>query len=141
MTKLRTAAVAILLLLTLGGCGRSRPSTAEPTLASPSPSSTATTPAPSPSTAPTPSATSPKPTATTAKPPFPATLRGKDIERMPTASKIVALTFDAGANADSVTAILATLDREQVKATFFLTGDFVTRYPEQARRKIGRAHV
>ena len=52
---------------------------------------------------------------------------------MTDAAKVVALTFDAGANADGVASILATLRREGVKATFFLTGDFVERYPQQAR--------
>jgi peptidoglycan/xylan/chitin deacetylase (PgdA/CDA1 family) len=36
----------------------------------------------------------------------------------------VALTFDAGANADAVASILATLRRYHVPATFFLTGTF-----------------
>ena len=46
---------------------------------------------------------------------------------------MVALTFDAGANADGVAPILATLHHEQVRATFFLTGDFVREFPFAAR--------
>lgn len=42
-------------------------------------------------------------------------------------------TFDAGANADGVSSILATLRRDQVPATFFLTGAFVRAYPDAAR--------
>ena len=143
MTKLRTTAVAFALLMSLVGCGRSNAPTTVPAPASPSPSSTpnaTVTSTPSATTAPTAPPTGPKPTATTPKPPFPASLRGKDVERIPSTSKIVALTFDAGANADSVNAILATLDREHVKATFFLTGDFVTRYPEQSRRIAAAGH-
>ena len=46
---------------------------------------------------------------------------------------MVALTFDAGANADAVPSILATLHREGVPATFFLTGNFVRDFPAAAR--------
>jgi len=46
----------------------------------------------------------------------------------------VALTFDAGANAEGVASILATLAAKQVPATFFLTGNWVTAFPSQARQ-------
>ena len=46
---------------------------------------------------------------------------------------MVALTFDAGANADAVPSVLPTLRREGVPATFFLTGDFVRDSPGAAR--------
>jgi peptidoglycan/xylan/chitin deacetylase (PgdA/CDA1 family) len=46
---------------------------------------------------------------------------------------VVALTFDAGANADAVSSILATLSRYGVAATFFLTGNFVGDFPAAAR--------
>jgi peptidoglycan/xylan/chitin deacetylase (PgdA/CDA1 family) len=46
---------------------------------------------------------------------------------------VVALTFDAGANADGVSSILATLHHDHVPATFFLTGNFVRSYPSAAR--------
>lgn len=59
---------------------------------------------------------------------------GKDVEVMPVDEKLVALTFDAGANADGVPSILATLLERAVPATFFLTGDFVVRYPVKSRR-------
>ena len=65
---------------------------------------------------------------------FPAALAGKDLERLPTNQKVVALTFDAGANADAVPSILATLARERITATFFLTGDFVTKFPAAAKQ-------
>jgi peptidoglycan/xylan/chitin deacetylase (PgdA/CDA1 family) len=60
-------------------------------------------------------------------------LLGKDVEAIPTGKKIVALTFDAGANADGLPAILATLAGQHVPATFFLTGDFARRYPAWVR--------
>lgn len=64
----------------------------------------------------------------------PARLAGEQVARLPTTAKRVALTFDAGANADGVASIRATLGRKKVRATFFLTGDFVTRYPLKSRR-------
>ena len=60
-------------------------------------------------------------------------LAGKDWTAIPTTRPVVALTFDAGANADAVPSILATLHREGVPATFFLTGDFVGDFPAAAR--------
>jgi peptidoglycan/xylan/chitin deacetylase (PgdA/CDA1 family) len=71
----------------------------------------------------------PEPTAPAPPPGLPPGLLGQDIERIPTTSRVVALTFDAGANADAVQSILATLAAEKVPGTFFLTGDFVGRFP------------
>lgn len=88
-----------------------RPGTAVPT------GPAATTPAP------------PRPTTAAPAPAFPPALAGQDITRIPTTRRVVALTFDAGANADGLPSILATLAREGVPATFFLTGAFVTGHP------------
>ena len=60
-------------------------------------------------------------------------LAGKDWTVIPTTRRVIALTFDAGANADAVPAILATLRRDGVPATFFLTGNFVHDFPAAAR--------
>jgi peptidoglycan/xylan/chitin deacetylase (PgdA/CDA1 family) len=60
-------------------------------------------------------------------------LAGRDWTYIPTTRHVVALTFDAGANADGVASILATLRRDHVAATFFLTGAFVRQYPAAAR--------
>jgi peptidoglycan/xylan/chitin deacetylase (PgdA/CDA1 family) len=92
---------------------------------SPSPSAKPSAPTPPPF---------PSPTTPTA-PPAPVTgwLAGKDWTYIPTTSHVVALTFDAGANADAVSSILATLRRLNVRATFFLTGDFVRGFPSAAR--------
>jgi peptidoglycan/xylan/chitin deacetylase (PgdA/CDA1 family) len=73
-------------------------------------------------------------------PPFPGYLAGKDLERLPTDRPIVALTFDAGANADAVGPILATLATERVAATFFLTGDFVRRFPAESGAIVTAGH-
>jgi peptidoglycan/xylan/chitin deacetylase (PgdA/CDA1 family) len=66
-------------------------------------------------------------------PPVSGRLAGQDWAFIPTTRHVVALTFDAGANADGVASILATLRRDQVPATFFLTGVFVRVYPDAAR--------
>jgi peptidoglycan/xylan/chitin deacetylase (PgdA/CDA1 family) len=51
-----------------------------------------------------------------------------------TTQNVVALTFDAGANANAVPSILSTLESSCVPATFFLTGDWVDAFPADARR-------
>lgn len=66
---------------------------------------------------------------------------GRDWERLPTSEKVVALTFDAGANADAVPSILATLAAKKVPATFFLTGDWVRSYPDAARQIAAAGHA
>jgi peptidoglycan/xylan/chitin deacetylase (PgdA/CDA1 family) len=62
----------------------------------------------------------------------PASLLGTDWTRIPTRNKVVALTFDGGANADGFASIRATLQRKNVRATFFLTGDWVRTFPALA---------
>jgi peptidoglycan/xylan/chitin deacetylase (PgdA/CDA1 family) len=51
----------------------------------------------------------------------------------------VALTFDAGANADAIPSILHTLAERGVPATFFLTGRWVETYPRYAS-EIGKVY-
>jgi peptidoglycan/xylan/chitin deacetylase (PgdA/CDA1 family) len=69
--------------------------------------------------------------------PLPARLLGKDHEVIPTTAKIVALTFDAGASADGVPTIRRVLEKRQVKATFFLTGQFAEQFPVKSGRIAG----
>lgn len=107
--------------------------TAAPTTAaasSPAPTSPAPTSA-TPTSSAAPSPTGPAPDRSVSCPP-PAGLLGQDLERLPTDEKVVALTFDAGANADAVDSVLATLAAKNVTGTFFLTGDFVTTFPDKA---------
>lgn len=52
----------------------------------------------------------------------------------------VALTFDGGADRNAVDSILATLQRHQVRATFFLTGEFIARFPDDVRRIVSYGH-
>jgi len=65
---------------------------------------------------------------------LPATLLGKDLTLVPGSAKVVALTFDAGANANGVASILATLAGRHVPGTFFLTGAFVEAFPADSRQ-------
>ena len=79
-------------------------------------------------------ATQPVPPApASANPPVTGWLSGTDWTSIPTTRHVVALTFDAGANADAVRPILATLRRDRVAASFFLTGNFVRAFPAAAR--------
>ena len=65
---------------------------------------------------------------------------GQDVERLPVTEKLIALTFDAGANGDAVRPILETLIAKNARATFFLTGSFVETYPKKSTR-IARLHL
>ncbi|MBD3317418.1 MAG: polysaccharide deacetylase family protein, partial [Chitinivibrionales bacterium] len=54
--------------------------------------------------------------------------------------KLVSLTFDGGAHANAADDILDTLKSRNVKATMFLTGNFVRRYPSLIRRIVREGH-
>ena len=68
---------------------------------------------------------------------IPPSLRGRELDRLPTNRREVVLTLDAGDNAAGARTMLRTLRRKHVTATFFLTGRWVRRYPALAR-SIGR---
>ena len=72
---------------------------------------------------------------------LPPKLEGKYVTSIPTKKKVVALTFDAGANADAVKSILATLKAENLPATFFLTGNWVQHYPKQTKQIAARGYT
>jgi peptidoglycan-N-acetylglucosamine deacetylase len=72
-------------------------------------------------------------TPTTSTPENLKQLFGKVWQQIPTTSRVVALTFDAGANGNGVPAILSTLRSAGVPATFFLTGGFTKSFPDLAR--------
>lgn len=99
-----------------------------------------------PSPSPSPYATSPRPTSPPATPTpsptgLPAALLGQDITAIPTSSRMVALTFDAGGNADGVPAILATLEAKGVTGTFFLTGAWTRVNPASAAEIVAAGHL
>ncbi|TRW44141.1 polysaccharide deacetylase family protein [Georgenia yuyongxinii] len=111
---------------------------------SPAPS---TTPPPSPAPAPTtesaPSLTitpTPAPGPSSAASGVPTAWRGQDVEVLPTSAKVVALTFDGGGSDAGVAAVLTTLDRYDVPATFFVTGAFARAYPEAVRSMAAAGH-
>ena len=55
--------------------------------------------------------------------------------------KVVALSFDDGPNEPYTSRVLDILQQEHVKATFFLVGANVRRYPEAAARIVRDGHV
>ena len=62
-----------------------------------------------------------------------------EVVRLQTRQHVVALTIDGGGNDDATRKVLTVLRRENVRATFFLTGHFVESYPALAR-VIGRRY-
>ena len=69
------------------------------------------------------------------KPPF-----GKNIVRMDTDQRVVALTFDDGPNPPYTDWLLDVLAKHNVKATFFMIGNRIEKYPETVRRVIAEGH-
>lgn len=65
---------------------------------------------------------------------------GDVICRVETDENIVALTFDDGPTPEGTDAVLATLDRYNIKATFFLIGNRMERWPGQAEKLIAAGH-
>ncbi len=72
---------------------------------------------------------------------MPRSLLGKNLERVPTRARVVALTFDGGGDAAGVRRILSALAAAHVPATFFLTGRFATAFPTWSRRIAARYPV
>jgi len=67
-------------------------------------------------------------------------LRKGAIYRAPVARKVVALTFDDGPSPVWTPQILDELKSAHVKATFFMLGAHVERYPDVARRVAAEGH-
>jgi peptidoglycan-N-acetylglucosamine deacetylase len=68
---------------------------------------------------------------------------GPNLTRLPASAAArgeIALTFDDGPDADYTPRVLDELDRYGAKATFFLVGDRVRRYPELTREIVRRGH-
>jgi peptidoglycan/xylan/chitin deacetylase (PgdA/CDA1 family) len=124
----RLATVGAAVLLTAGCAQATSPGGATTPTPVPTASTSPSRPGGGPSTPPVIQAT-PTPASTG----VPASLLGKDLEAIPTTQKIVALTFDAGANADGLSSILSTLSARHVPATFFLTGQWAAGYPSSVR--------
>jgi peptidoglycan/xylan/chitin deacetylase (PgdA/CDA1 family) len=118
--------------VTTGGQVPSMPETTASPIEEVIPSEPPGTPAPS---------ASPSARVTAVAPPVPSPLAGPEWVALPTARKLVALTFDAGGNDAGIASILATLAAQRVPGTFFVTGRWVQGYPAQARRIAAAGHA
>jgi peptidoglycan-N-acetylglucosamine deacetylase len=67
-------------------------------------------------------------------------LFGDYVARIDTWEKVVALTFDDGPDPMHTPRVLDVLDRHKVRATFFMMGRQVERYPDVAREVRARGH-
>lgn len=67
-------------------------------------------------------------------------LFGDYIARVDTLDKVVALTFDDGPHPLHTPRVLEALERHHVKATFFMMGRNVERFPAIARQVLDRGH-
>lgn len=157
---MRCAVGAVAAAAVLVACsGQSLPAATD-VAATPSPatSSPLTTPAQSPTASPAVSPSSgpgrssdptspartpgPSPAPTTRQPPAPATspasagpgaYAGKIVSKLPVATKVVALTFDGGADARGAQRIVDILRSQGVPASFFVTGTFAKANPALIR--------
>jgi peptidoglycan/xylan/chitin deacetylase (PgdA/CDA1 family) len=64
----------------------------------------------------------------------------RDFQRGPLDSKEMAFTFDGGASDNAAGEILDALKAKNIKATFFLTGEFIHKYPALVRRIVSEGH-
>ena len=138
----RVRVVAVLSTVVLAACGA--PDTETPVLPDATSTTAPTSDAPTPSapTTPAPSTREPSEPAPTGEPPegVPEAWRGVDLEFFDTSRKVVALTFDGGASDAAVSSILGTLDRHDVPATFFVTGQFARAHPDSVRAMADAGH-
>ncbi len=68
-----------------------------------------------------------------------------DIKPLPiysveTEEKVVALTFDSAWNIDDLDEILGILEKNQIKCTFFMTGDWIGKYPDAVKKIYESGH-
>ncbi|RRJ67843.1 polysaccharide deacetylase family protein [Paenibacillus oralis] len=66
--------------------------------------------------------------------------RGDIVWEVPTHEKFIAFTFDDGPDDRSTQEILNILDQYQAKATFFVVGDRVRRFPEIVKLELAKGH-
>ena len=67
-------------------------------------------------------------------------VRRNTLYHVVTSDKVVALTFDDGPSSDWTPKILDVLNKYKVKATFFMIGEHVLKYPEVVRRVALEGH-
>jgi len=68
------------------------------------------------------------------------TERKLPIYSVDTPEKVVALTFDAAWGADDTDTLIAILGRYNIKATFFLCGYWVDKYPDEVKKLYDAGH-
>ncbi|GAA3403664.1 polysaccharide deacetylase family protein [Paenibacillus hodogayensis] len=66
--------------------------------------------------------------------------RGDIVWEVPTDKKVIALTFDDGPDPTDTPEILALLRQYEAKATFFVVGQRVEKYPELVRQEVLDGH-
>lgn len=66
--------------------------------------------------------------------------RGDIVWEVPTDEKIIALTFDDGPDPADTPEILDLLNQYEAKATFFVIGQRVERYPDLVKRELREGH-
>lgn len=69
------------------------------------------------------------------------TAREGGLEKTVNFPKTMYLTFDDGPSAENTTAVLDILKEKNVKATFFVIGENVEKYPEVAKRIVEEGHA
>ena len=69
------------------------------------------------------------------RPPF-----GKNVVRLNTDEKVVALTYDDGPHPPYTEGLLDVLAKHNVKVTFFMIGNRIEKHPETVRRAIAEGH-
>jgi peptidoglycan/xylan/chitin deacetylase (PgdA/CDA1 family) len=63
------------------------------------------------------------------------------VYRVPTQEKVVALTFDDGPHPEFTPEVLDILKKENVKATFFMIGERMEKYPEIVKEVMKQGHL
>lgn len=64
-----------------------------------------------------------------------------DLKQAKEGKKQVLLTFDGGSNDNSTENIIKVLKANNIRATIFLTGEFINRYPERVKRLVQDGHT
>jgi peptidoglycan/xylan/chitin deacetylase (PgdA/CDA1 family) len=64
----------------------------------------------------------------------------RDFQRGSVETRELAFTFDGGSSDNAASSILDALKSKNVKATFFLTGEFIRSYPGLVRRIVSEGH-
>jgi peptidoglycan-N-acetylglucosamine deacetylase len=132
--------MAAILIAVAAGCGGGGEGGSAATTTAGAPP---TTPGVPPTTAPPPPATTTTVALTTTPPPATTAPAGPAtaVRRGDAARRMVALTFDAGADVGFTARILDTLDRAGIKASFGITGRWAEQHPDEVRRMAAAGHV